>query len=160
VSARFPKLAPSSFSVSSPVDFGYNCVAWALERDQARWWQPGGPPYFWPISAAPPTLSIDAYIAAFHAVGYRSCHSRSYLRGWDKIAIYTDGLATFLHVAAQLPDKTWTSKLGQGQDINHRMLESLEGGLYGHVTHTMRRLNADIRGVRRLLAIIAGLVSR
>jgi hypothetical protein len=159
VISGFPNLGQSTFNVSSPIDFAYNCVAWALERDQVRWWQPGGSPYFWPI-AAPPSLSIGAYLAGFRVVGYRSCNSRSLIWGWEKIAIYTDGASNFMHVAAQLPNGSWTSKLGQGQDINHLTLASLEGGVYGHVTHIMRRLNPNVQGVQRIVAVLAGLVSR
>jgi hypothetical protein len=159
VIAGFPNLTPASFTTSSPIDYAYNCVAWALARDQTQWWQPGGPPYFWPIPNAPASLSIGAYISGFEATGFRLCRSRRYLRGWQKIAIYTLGGQIFKHVAAQLPDSTWTSKLGQGQDITHGALESLEGPLYGQVTHLMRRLEPDSRGVRRLFARLRGLVS-
>ena len=156
----FPNLSQSQHHVTSPFDDVYNCVAWALERDQIHWWQPGGSPYFWPIPSAPATLSMSTYLAAFSAVGYKLCRSRSFVPGWQKIAIYTYRGSDFLHVAALLPDRTWTSKLGQDVDINHHTLESLEGGDYGYVTHIMRRRDPALHGWRAVLAEVSGLITR
>ncbi len=158
--AGFPNLGPQSFSLASPIDHTYNCVAWALERDQVHWWEPGGAPYFWPIASAPASVSVQAYISAFRTLGYRPCRSRAPLKGWEKIAIYTAADASFLHVAAQLTGGIWTSKLGQGPDITHHRLESLEGGLYGTVTHIMRRPDPTSRGIGRVIAAIRGLFQR
>ncbi len=68
-------------------------------------------------------------------------------RDFEKIAIYvdTDGVPT--HAARQLPDGSWTSKLGDWEDIQHQTLEALETGNdkahqelgYGKVAKIMRR---------------------
>lgn len=56
---------------------------------------------------------------------------------FEKIAIYgVDGEA--LHVARQLSDGRWTSKLGDGIDISHQLAE-LQGGIYGNVICVYRR---------------------
>ena len=159
MSIGFPNLQTSPHHVTSPPDTSYNCVAWALERDQVRWWQPGGAPYFWPIPRTPPSLSVATYLAGFSAVGYKACRSRSLVPGLQKIAIYTQA-SEFLHVAALLPDKTWTSKLGKNVDISHDSLESLEGGSYGRVTHVMRRRDPTLRGWRATVAGLIGLIDR
>jgi hypothetical protein len=61
--------------------------------------------------------------------------------GYEKIAIYyRPGTVDFLHVARQLSDGRWTSKLGRGEDITHNTVEGLEGvGAYGRVARFMRR---------------------
>jgi len=64
------------------------------------------------------------------------------------------------HVAGLMANGTWTSKLGQNIDISHDELDVLERGDYGHVTHSMRRLDATIHGWRRSLAQLGGLLSR
>jgi hypothetical protein len=56
----------------------------------------------------------------------------------EKIAIDTDG-AKPTHAARQLADGTWTSKLGQAEDICHQTLDALAGGLYGNVAQIMSR---------------------
>lgn len=55
----------------------------------------------------------------------------------EKIAIFSIG-REFTHVARQLADGRWTSKLGGIKDIAHT-LESLTGGDYGDVVGYMQR---------------------
>lgn len=43
------------------------------------------------------------------------------------------------HVARQLDDGKWTSKLGSNEDIIHHTLDGLEGEKYGQVTTIMTR---------------------
>ncbi len=57
--------------------------------------------------------------------------------GYEKLAIYAMADQP-KHAARQLPGGMWTSKLGQGIDIEH-MLEGLESELYGKVVKIMRR---------------------
>ena len=60
--------------------------------------------------------------------------------GREKIAIYARGAAP-AHVARQLADGKWTSKLGAAVDITHT-LRGLEGPLYGRVVVVMARVRA------------------
>src|SRR5436190_4810779 len=152
----FPNLASSPHQETSKPSDDYNCVAWAIERDQRRWWQPGGAPFFWPVAAAPRSRLMVIYFECFASLGFKQCKRRLRIPGWQKIAIYTDGGGGFLHVASQLPDGKWTSKLGRGSDICHDSLEAIEGGGYGRVTYTMRRLDPTLGRVRILLARLAG----
>ena len=46
--------------------------------------------------------------------------------GFEKVAIYSDAHGP-QHVARQLPDGKWTSKLGQQVDVEHSTLSVLEG---------------------------------
>lgn len=43
------------------------------------------------------------------------------------------------HAARQLPDGSWTSKLGPDEDILHRTPQALVGDLYGQVQAIMKR---------------------
>jgi len=159
--ANFPNLTAGTFTQTSPFDRTYNCIAWALERDTSQWWQPGGPaPYYWPVPTAPRTLALSVYFEGFEAVGYRSCQLRAGLPGWQIIAIYSDQGRDFLHVAALVRGSTWSSKLGRNIDISHASLHTLEDGDYGKVTHFMRRINPQVRGARRLLALVIGFLVR
>ena len=56
-----------------------------------------------------------------------------------KIAIYAhdDGQPT--HAARQLPDGRWTSKMGHLEDIEHRVVDDVNGPQYGSPVRFMRR---------------------
>lgn len=58
--------------------------------------------------------------------------------GFQKIAIYGSGFM-YTHVARQLPDGKWTSKLGQLEDITHSTPEALAGSDCGDVVQFMKR---------------------
>jgi hypothetical protein len=62
---------------------------------------------------------------------YQVCSDGGLEPGVEKVAIYVDDFGIPQHVARQLPDGTWTSKLGKGEDIGHVSPESLAGDLYG-----------------------------
>jgi hypothetical protein len=45
----FPRLKTADYPVTSPLDRGYNCMAWAV-GDASRWWWPEDDPNdgYWP----------------------------------------------------------------------------------------------------------------
>jgi len=55
-----------------------------------------------------------------------------------KLALY-ERLGIVKHAARQMPDGTWTSKLGVQHLIEHQ-LPALEGNSYGQVTAFYRRV--------------------
>lgn len=131
----FPGLEACTWEITSPDQLEYNCVAWAAHEDQ-RWWEPITP-YYWPPGAAR-NYTLDAYRSAFQTLGYEPCEDREPENGFEKIAIYAlEGNAE--HVARQLPNGFWTSKLGYLHDIEHSALEALEGQDYGTVALVMKR---------------------
>jgi hypothetical protein len=133
----FPHLETLPHSVTSPVARSYNCIAWAAEQDDSFWW-PGRNNYgYWPPGVEREE-TLAAFIAAFETLGYAPCDSSLPEDEVEKIAIYTDG-AMPTHAARQLADGTWTSKLGQAEDICHQTLDALAGGLYGNVAQIMSR---------------------
>jgi hypothetical protein len=138
IEALFPKLRDSNYRVTSQPDARYNCIAWAA-GDTRRWWWPerdieNG---FWPDSV-PFEVTLAAFCALFDSLGYAMCAAEAFEPAFERIAIFagSDGLPT--HAARQLPNGLWTSKLGEGEDIEHD-LHHLEGQVYGSVSAVMRR---------------------
>ena len=132
----FPGLRGTSYEITSRADRSYNCIAWAA-GDASRWWWPDDQ-NFWPkdVTARP---SLAAFSQVFARLGYEVCENASMENGWEKIAIYAmeDGSPT--HAARQLPDGSWTSKLGRAEDISHVTLDSICGDRYGKVAILLRR---------------------
>ena len=68
----FPLLVPGNHRVTSPVDYKYNCIAWAA-GDTHRWWQPGKP-YYWPVAGWPKNdAGLGGLVKAFASLGYVDC---------------------------------------------------------------------------------------
>ena len=133
----FPRLTPGNYRVTSPPSSNYNCIAWAA-GDTGRWWEPG---VYWPANTPPADYSTGALTLALQALGYESCADGRVDTGFDKVALYGDGVF-YTHAARQLPDGKWTSKLGGGEDIQHDAPENVAGGVYGEVVQFMRRPTA------------------
>jgi hypothetical protein len=136
----FPNLRGSPWRISSEIDESYNCIAFAV-YDKQQFWDPnivGIPGYYWP-----PGVSRDDNLASWMAVyeihGFRVCESSDSEAGFEKIAIYTDENRVPNHVARQLRDGAWTSKLGPDEDIEHPSLEGLTSDIYGAAKVFMRR---------------------
>jgi hypothetical protein len=133
---RFPALAAAGYDITSVRTDAYNCVAWII-RDVAEWWAPG---YSWPLEINDED-ALSSYVAFFEFHGFRQCADGLLVPGMEKIAIYgeNDG---FDHVAFQLPDGRWSSKLGELNDLRHESLDVLSGPSfieYGPVVLFMER---------------------
>lgn len=131
----FPRLATVKHDQTSPVDTTYDCVAWAAEKTD-KWWWPDRRGYWPPGVTREETL--EAFIAAFMSLGYAPCDNSFLEAETQKIAIYVNGDKP-THAARQLPDGTWTSKVGRLEDIRHESLEAIEGEFYGSVAQVMSR---------------------
>jgi len=142
VESLYPQLNAAGYSVTSNKDKKYNCVAWAAERDQERWWEPlSEPGCYWP-KQVPFDHSFENYVKVFEALGYSPCDNPSLEAGFEKIALY-NSCGWFMHVSHQLEDGRWTSKLGPQEDIKHTTIGALESNgilpAYGMVTRIMKR---------------------
>jgi len=130
---EFPQLDPRNHWVKSPKTKLYNCIGWAMNDDTRQWWPDSMGGYYWP-----PTLTRQETLAAFTEMvglfGFHPTTSRALEKGFDKLALYALG-STPTHLAKQLPNGKWTSKLGDFEDIDHK-LEALEGPFYGQVVQT------------------------
>ena len=59
--------------------------------------------------------------------------------GVEKVAIFANEDFLPTHAARQLEDGSWTSKLGEEEDIMHVQLEHVRGRIYGIPVLVMRR---------------------
>ncbi len=132
----FPNLTDTSFRITSQKDRRYNCIAWAADN-QNSWWEPSVDGY-WPMGV-PRTYTLEAYIQAFLTVGYLPCSTPDLEAQYDKVAIYVDVHGRPTHMARQLPNGRWTSKLGKQEDIEHNALQGVSGSQYGAVAQILRR---------------------
>jgi hypothetical protein len=134
----FPNLNPAEDGITSEASDAYNCVAWAM-GDTERVWERGSPrPSYWPPGVA--GASVRGWMRVLEIQGYEVCHSPDLEAGCEKIAIYVsrDGSVPN-HVARQIGDGAWASKLGLLEDIRHSRLESLVGDEHGIIGPIMRR---------------------
>lgn len=137
--ACFPHLVGTNYQVTSPETPNYNCIAWAA-RDELHWWQPDPfYQYFWPEGVAR-SYELAAYLEAFSRLGYEPCGNADLEDGFEKVAVYRgrDGFPS--HMARQLLDGRWTSKLGTSFDIVHSGVGDVEGKDYGQVWCVLRRV--------------------
>ncbi len=137
LSDDFPQLEETGFRLTSPQTPEYNCIAWAASEDDVWWWPDAQETAYWPPNVAR-ELTIRAFIEAYSQCGYAVCEKEQLEEGYEKIAIYAvDDTPT--HVARQLETGKWTSKLGQSFDIEHDVLDGVNGPTYGECAILMRR---------------------
>lgn len=113
--------------------------AWAVGVTDTPWW-PADSRAYWP-PRVPDELTVDAMLAALATVGYTLCADGESEAGFEKVAVYArHGVPT--HVARQLADGRWTSKLGRGETVSHATPGGVEGPVYGAVVAYLRRPTA------------------
>jgi hypothetical protein len=145
LASKFPKLIADGARETSPEDNDYNCLAWSANRDNTRWWQPGGMTgTFWPDGM--PEDDYECFIVLFERRGYKKDTNPRFEILQKKVAIYGTldafGQLQFTHVCDELNSGAWTSKLGPFEDIQHNSLEALEGNIafeYGKVSQILRK---------------------
>ena len=135
ITGTFPRLKRTVFLMTSVETTQYNCIAWAA-NDTSRWWWPTGYGY-WPPGVRK-AVDVDAFKAAYATLGYTECEDGSVEKRLEKIAIFANASGAVTHAARQLPSGTWTSKLGDWEDISHTIY-GLEGSTYGSVACYMAR---------------------
>jgi hypothetical protein len=143
---NFPRLTDAVYAITSCETTQYNCIAWAA-TDILRWWEPVqgthyGRPIFWPNKRLL-DYSVAAYAAAFATIGYVDSGNGHLEAGWEKVALFAEetkpGVFEVTHAARQLAGGTWTSKLGNGEDIAHLSVTDLCGPAYGSVVRFLKR---------------------
>jgi hypothetical protein len=134
--ALFPDLLKDGYSRTSPPTVQYNCIAWALKDDE-KWWEPDQLGWFYWPEACERSYHLRSFLKMLSINGYIKCDDPTHEAGFEKLAIYTDG-NQFKHIARQLADGKWTSKLGQADDISHS-LNGLIGQGYGRPTIYLKR---------------------
>jgi hypothetical protein len=135
----FPGLRGTAYTVTSPPTDVYNCIAWAAGRTDDWWWPISyqGRNVYWP-PGVPRLETLTAMRDVFATLGFVVCPDAQQEVGYEKLALFVDAQDIPTHAARQLPSGRWTSKLGQGDDIEHD-LYALEGTVYGKVVLVMKR---------------------
>jgi hypothetical protein len=131
---EFPNLTNDNHKITSRATKKYNCIAWAA-GDTKNWWWPD----FFGIGKWPPGVprseTVEAFTKAFETLGYKICSDGAVEVGFEKVAIYAKlqagGSYAPTHMAIQLANGYWSSKLGPFEDIEHSDLENLFWALYG-----------------------------
>ena len=143
---RFENVRLDNFKCSSDrtddrPNGGYNCIAHAAGKDDKWWWPDGEPDSFWPIplDRTDPESSWQ-FIQAFSQEGYSICENGDFEIGYEKVAFFLDSDGV-THAARMLPSGIWTSKLGKGEDIEHKTLQVIEGKQYGKAKFFLKRPN-------------------
>jgi hypothetical protein len=140
--ATFPHLSDRDYQITSPATRKYNCAAWSLAATDAKWWPDPFNIGRW-VPNLPREETVEGFLRLFVYFGYEQCHDGALEEGYEKIAIYAlrqaDGSLSPQHFARQLPNGNWTSKLGDFEDIEHHLLESLNGASYGTPVCYVRR---------------------
>lgn len=131
-----PNLDESACVLHSKRTWDYNCVGFVA--GDFRWWHWDYPEiYYWPEGIDRGHWCAN-YMAALSTVGFTE---QTYDPGYDErfqtIAVYHKG-GVFKHVAMQIGDLAWHSKLGEYEDLIHP-LNALVGPCYGSVFRFMRR---------------------
>jgi hypothetical protein len=139
----FPELVSTSVRVTSRKTSAYNCTAWAAGLTKTRivppvWGLGPLPGTFWPESV-PPRPTVRAYEEVFETFGYSSCDDGEFVIGTEKIALYAHEPYECLHAARQTVNGMWTSKMGDGADIEHHEPSDVEGEKHGQVVAFLRR---------------------
>lgn len=146
----FPNaVAQKALEITSPKDLCYNCVAWSLGID-SHWVEPylsNGikvePWAVWP-NTDDVGHDIDTYVKMYRGEGFVKAARGNLEAGFDKIVIYWNETSkTFNHVARQMEDGQWWSKLGRASDVQHAKPNTLgpagSPGDYGEVWGYMKR---------------------
>lgn len=135
----FPNLNPQNHRLTSPETPDYNCIGWAAEEDDRVWWPVPATIAYWPPGIQR-SVSVQCFVDAFATLGYEQCEDGNLELEYQKVVLYTSiqsGEPT--HMARQLEDGTWTSKLGQSVDVMHVTPDAVADGLYGKAVKFLRR---------------------
>ncbi len=139
----FPLADPGDWTETSDATGDYNCAAHAAGVEDANWWpEPEAPEYYWPPGAVRDG-SLEAFISGYGALGYSLCSDGELEPGFEKLVVYATSRGSPQHVARQLLDGRWTSKLGNEEDIEHVGPRSLAGSKYGNPALYLRRPRAQ-----------------
>lgn len=147
---EFPNsLEGENYKITSPHDTLYNCFAWALGIDNRYIWPDPYGNAAWPNDPdLPRSDTLEVIVKFFQKINFEVTSDRQRHANFHRIAIYCNGNSP-THLARQLPDGKWTSKLGESIDISHT-LEALEDGSYGKVKVIMARHSSKTRPIPEL----------
>jgi hypothetical protein len=135
----FPRLG-EEFEVLAPASVMYNCIGWSLGNTGA---------WVWPTDGQQPAY-LPNFDALYRYYGFRRVKGLEFRRwpGHDKVVLYavrkSDGSIQPTHAARQMPDGSWSSKLGSLPLIRHLHPNDIAGPSYGvpYVIYVRKRPDA------------------
>ena len=133
---ELPRISKKNHSIESVQSALYNCIAFAAGDTKRKWWPSFPPDAYWP-AGVPYGDRVGSFTKAFETLGYKVCADGSYIEGVEKIALYTS-YGVVKHAARQVSKSLWASKLGDAEDIHHK-IGAVSGGLYGDASVYMER---------------------
>src|SRR3989338_4893773 len=133
----FPNLASAGYKITSPATEEYNCIAWAINKVDTVFWPDTLDLFSWP-DTLPREEDLGVVSSFFRSHGYEDCTNTTLEKGFQKIALYVTDNDKFTHVARQLHDGNWTSKIAEHEDITHNSLAALVGNRCGQVGSVMK----------------------
>jgi len=149
---NYGNITPGNFICASDStefsDIKYNCIAWAVGKNDEFWWPRKLGGYFWPEGLLSEPLNretVENFIKAFESEGFQKCDGPEFEEGFEKIALYVNHLEIPKHAARSLPNGNWTSKMGDGEDITHGTLEAIEGRGCGKAKYFLKRNNPECK---------------
>ena len=140
----FPRLKDDeNFEILSPKTDEYNCIAWAMQLDD-RWVDPDiKPGHWWPNGVAK-SISPDALVQAFEAVGFTIAKDGCIEEGFDKVVLYKDKTEErWTHASRLITESIEHSKFGKLWDGSHS-INSITGVIYGIPYSYMKRSKSYI----------------
>jgi hypothetical protein len=138
----FENLKPGDYEGKSVATPNYNCIAWAANKTDQWWWPVNVGGYYWPPELPREPIGAETllnFIRAFELQGYELCDNPDREIGFEKVALYAGPMGNPLHAARQLETGVWSSKIGNGEDIEHKDLAALEGNEYGTAVRFLKR---------------------
>ena len=134
---EFPLARAGDIVTDSEMTPEYNCVGWALHLKRSVIWPDDDQQHQW-APDLPRRPDKDIFCAFFEKMGFSECNDENFEQSREKIAIYSRGNEV-LHVARQLRDGRWTSKLGPLADVLHPTALSISDGWFGVLAILMSR---------------------
>jgi len=144
---NLPDLCESECRLTSKCTFDYNCIGFVV--GDFRWWHPEDlESHYWPDGVPRDRRKwAHLYAAALETVHFARTDSLpEFDPAFETIAIFHRA-GQFSHAALQISPTTWSSKLGDFEDLEHPF-SALLNGRYGQVFCYMRR---DARSGRKPL---------
>jgi hypothetical protein len=121
----FPRLG-DNFEVMAPATVTYNCICWSLGLNSS---------WVWPRGPGQPVTLAD-FDGLYSIYGYKRVAGLDFTRqeGVEKVVVFAvsrEGRVEVTHACRQLPDGTWSSKLGSLPLIRHLRPDDVAGPTYG-----------------------------
>ena len=139
----WPRLKKNKFHFTSEQTPYYNCFSWAMKVTNI--WMDMY--YFsnkFNIKYSELDHSANGYAEILKKYfNYEICPDGSFEKNMEKVVLYENKYGEWTHIARQLDNGNWTSKLGKLEDIEHYNINCLSDGDYGNPVIYMRKQKID-----------------